>query len=169
MGFDSMPLWVLLALFAGAGGVILVCGIHLTGQADRIADRTGLGEALVGGVLLGAATSLSGTVVSVTAALDGRASLAFSNGVGGIAAQTAFLAIADIVYRRGNLEHVAADVSSLFQCALLMLLLAIPWSPTPPRKSRYWAFIQPPTPWLSFMAAVCWLSGTCGNSPCGVS
>ncbi|AQQ04685.1 cation transporter [Roseibium algicola] len=126
MGFDSLPLWVLLALFAGAGGVILVCGVHLTGQADRIADRTGLGEALVGGVLLGAATSLSGTVVSVTAALDGRASLAFSNAVGGIAAQTAFLAIADIVYRRGNLEHVAADVSSLFQCALLMLLLAIP-------------------------------------------
>ncbi len=70
MGFDSLPLWVLLALFAGAGGVILVCGVHLTGQADRIADRTGLGEALVGGVLLGAATSLSGTVVSVTAALD---------------------------------------------------------------------------------------------------
>ncbi|GAB2186955.1 sodium:calcium antiporter [Roseibium sp. LAB1] len=126
MGLDSLPLWGLLALFAGAGGVILICGIRLTGQADRIADRTGLGEALVGGVLLGAATSLSGTVVSVTAALDGRASLAFSNGVGGIAAQTAFLAIADIVYRRANLEHVAADISSLFQCALLMLLLAIP-------------------------------------------
>ncbi|EAV40263.1 cation antiporter (Na+/Ca2+) [Stappia aggregata IAM 12614] len=126
MSFDSLPLWLLLAIFAAAGGVILVCGIRLTGQADRIADRTGLGEALVGGVLLGAATSLSGTVVSVTAALDGRASLAFSNGVGGIAAQTAFLAIADIVYRRANLEHVAADVSSLFQCALLVLLLSIP-------------------------------------------
>ena len=57
-----------------------------------VADRTGLGEAVVGGVLLGAATSFSGTIVSLTAALDGRASLAFSNGIGGIAAQTAFKA-----------------------------------------------------------------------------
>jgi cation:H+ antiporter len=126
MGIGDQPLWILLLLFAGASTAILLCGIRLTGQADRIADRTGLGEALVGGVLLGAATSLSGTVVSVTAALDGRASLAFSNGVGGIAAQTAFLAIADIVYRRANLEHVAADLASLFQCALLVLLLSIP-------------------------------------------
>lgn len=98
----------------------------MTGVADRIADTTGLGEALIGGVLLGAATSLSGTVVSVTSALDGRASLAFSNGVGGIAAQTAFLALADLLHRRANLEHAAAELANVFQGALLMLLLAIP-------------------------------------------
>jgi cation:H+ antiporter len=95
-------------------------------MADRLADRTGLGEALVGGVLLGAATSLSGSVVSVTAALDGRASLAFSNGIGGIAAQTAFLALADIIYRKVNLEHAAAELANVFQGTLLMLLLAVP-------------------------------------------
>ncbi len=127
MAFAEMPLWALLTVFAGAGLTIFVCGVALTGQADRIADRTGLGEALVGGVMLGAATSLSGTVVSVTSALDERTSLAFSNGVGGIAAQTAFLAIADFIYRRANLEHVAADLASLFQCSLLILLLAIPF------------------------------------------
>ncbi|WP_428648914.1 sodium:calcium antiporter [Roseibium sp.] len=126
ISFADMPLWALLAVLAGTGLIIFVCGIALTGKADRIADRTGLGEALVGGVLLGAATSLSGTVVSVTSALDERTSLAFSNAVGGIAAQTAFLALADIVYRRANLEHVAAEVASLFQCALLVLLLAVP-------------------------------------------
>ncbi|MGR3586693.1 MAG: sodium:calcium antiporter, partial [Pseudooceanicola nanhaiensis] len=90
-------LTVILLLFAGAGVVICGCGIMMTGIADKIADRTGLGEAIVGAVILGAATSLSGTVVSVTAALDGRASLAFSNSIGGIAAQTAFLALADLV------------------------------------------------------------------------
>ena len=98
----------------------------MTGQADQIADRTGLGEALVGGVLLGAATSLSGSIVSLTAAMDGRASLAFSNGIGGIAAQTAFLALADILHRKINLEHAAADLSNVFQGALLMLMLALP-------------------------------------------
>lgn len=108
--------------------VILLVGLRMTGLADRIADRTGLGEAVVGGVLLGAATSFSGTIVSLSAALDGRASLAFSNGIGGIAAQTAFLAIADIVYRRANLEHAAAEITEVFQCGVLLALLAIPFA-----------------------------------------
>lgn len=98
----------------------------MTGLADKIADRTQLGEAVIGGVLLGAATSLSGTIVSLTSALDGDASLAFSNGVGGIAAQTAFLALADMLYRKANLEHAAAELANIFQCGLLLLLLSLP-------------------------------------------
>jgi len=123
---DPLALPALIALFAAATAVILLCGLRMTGLADRLADRTGMGEALVGGVLLGASTSLSGTLVSLSAALDGRASLAFSNGIGGIAAQTAFLAVADIVHRRANLEHAAAELANVFQGAVLMLLLALP-------------------------------------------
>lgn len=119
---------VILLLFAVAGGVICLCGVMMTGLADKIADRTGLGEAIVGGVVLGAATSLSGTVVSVTAALDGRASLAFSNSIGGIAAQTAFLALADLIYRRANLEHAAAEVTNIIQGVLLLGLLMLPFA-----------------------------------------
>lgn len=123
--------WSLVLLFALGGVtalVIMVSGLRMTALADRIADRTGLGEALIGGVLLGAATSFSGTIVSLTAALDGRASLAFSNGIGGIAAQTAFLAIADLLYRRANLEHAAAELANVFQCGLLLLLLSVPFA-----------------------------------------
>lgn len=123
---DGLPIPAVLAVFGLAAAVILICGLRITDLADRIADRTGLGEAVVGGVLLGAATSLSGTVVSLTAALDGRASLAFSNGVGGIAAQTAFLALADIIHRRANLEHASAEPANLFQAAMLMLMLSVP-------------------------------------------
>ncbi|TNB48217.1 sodium:calcium antiporter [Martelella lutilitoris] len=126
MSFENLSLVWLVAIFAGAGLIILACGVRITDVADRIADRTGLGEALIGGLLLGAATSLSGTVVSITTAFEGRASLSFSNAVGGIAAQTAFLALADMIYRRVNLEHAAADLSNLFQGALLVLLLSIP-------------------------------------------
>lgn len=126
MALDTWPLTLLFGVFAAAAFVILACGVRMTGMADRIADRTGLGEALIGGLLLGAATSLSGTVVSVTSALDGRASLAFSNAIGGIAAQTAFLAVADLVYRRANLEHAAAELAHVFQAALVPLMLAIP-------------------------------------------
>lgn len=123
---DALGTLPLLGILALGAVVILLAGLRLTRLADQIADRTGFGEAMVGGVLLGAATSMSGTVVSVTAALDGRASLAFSNGVGGIAAQTAFLALADLFYRRANLEHAAADLSNIVQGVMLALLLSVP-------------------------------------------
>jgi len=126
MAFTELSLFVLLAMSGVAAVAVLIAGTYITDLADRIADRTGFGEAVIGAVLLGAATSLSGTIVSITSALDGRASLAFSNGIGGIAAQTAFLAIADILYRRANLEHAAANIASVFQCAVLALMLSIP-------------------------------------------
>ncbi|GGY53542.1 hypothetical protein [Parvularcula lutaonensis] len=63
----STPAGVLTAL-ALTAGVILLAGIRLSAVADKLADRTGLGEALVGSVLLGAATSLSGLTTSVSAA-----------------------------------------------------------------------------------------------------
>jgi len=123
---DALALPAVLAVFLVAALVVATGGVRMTALADRVADRTGLGEALTGGLLLGMATSLSGTVVSVAAALEGRASLAYANGIGGIAAQTAFLAIADLTYRKANLEHASADAASLFQAALLMLMMSVP-------------------------------------------
>lgn len=76
-------------------------------------------------MLLAAATSIAGLVVSVVAAADGNASLAVSNSVGGIAAQTAFLALADIAYRGVNLEHAAASLTNVFNSLLMVVLLAI--------------------------------------------
>jgi cation:H+ antiporter len=106
--------------------VVIVCSLRATGLADVIADRTRLGEAIIGGTLLGAATSLSGTVVSVTAASQGDASFAISNAIGGIAAQTLFLAFGDVLYRRGNLEHAVAEPANLFQCVVLIGMLSLP-------------------------------------------
>ena len=123
---SALSLPAVFLVFAAAAVAVVVAGVRVTGLVDRLADKTGLGEALIGGVLLGAVTSLSGTVVSVTSALDGRASLAFSNGVGGIAAQTAFLALADLLHRRANLEHASAELANIFQSGLLILLLSLP-------------------------------------------
>jgi cation:H+ antiporter len=105
--------------------VIVFAGTKLSAAADRLADRTGLGEALVGAVLLGAATSLPGLIVSVTAAANGYASLAVANSLGGIAAQTFFLVLADAAYRRANLEHAAASIENLIQATVLMGCLAL--------------------------------------------
>ena len=120
LGPTAMAVAVLLI----GGAVILVAGTRLAGVADRLADRTGLGEAFVGAVFLGASTSLPGITASVTAAWDGHAALAVSNALGGIAVQTAFLAVADIAYRKANLEHAAASLGNLMWGSLLIILLA---------------------------------------------
>lgn len=114
-----------IGLFASAAAIIAFAGVRMTRLADMIADRTGLGEAVIGGVLLGASTSLSGTVTSVSAAADGLASLAVSNAIGGICAQTVFLVVADLTYRKVNLEHAAADEKNMLQASLLVLLLGV--------------------------------------------
>ena len=124
--FADLSLAWLIGLFAVAAGAVILSSIKATGLADIIADRTKMGEAMVGGLILGGATSLAGVVVSVNAALSGEASFAFSNAVGGIAAQTLFLAIADMLHKRANLEHAAAEPESLFQAILLIILLSLP-------------------------------------------
>lgn len=122
----TWPLSLLLLAFVAASGAILVVGTALTRRADDIAQITGLSAALVGALLLGATTSLPGTVLSVSAALQDQPDLAIGNAIGGITAQTAFLAIADLLHRRGNLEHAAASISTLMQSALLIALLMVP-------------------------------------------
>lgn len=120
----AWPLPVATAALVLSASVLAYFGTGLARNVDRLADRTGVGEALAGAVLLGGATSLAGLAVTVVAAASGEASLAVSNAVGGIAAQTAFIVLLDLVYRRANLEHAAASVENLFNSLLMLTLLA---------------------------------------------
>lgn len=121
---ESLPISI--GLFLSAALVIAIVGTQMTALADRLADKTGLGEALVGALFLGGSNSLSGLVTSVIAAGEGHAELAISNALGAISAQTVFLAIGDITYRKANLEHAAASAASLVQVTVLVTLLTIP-------------------------------------------
>ncbi|MDK1349227.1 cation transporter, partial [Streptomyces sp. 378] len=106
-----------------ATAVTVVCSIRLAGLGDTLADRTGWGEALFGAVLFGLVTSLSGIVMTAVSAAADQPRLAYSNAVGGIAAQTVALVVADAFLRKVNLEHAAASVSNmLFGCLLIGLL-----------------------------------------------
>ncbi len=113
------------AVFVLATALILVFGVQLTRVAAQVAEVSRMGQTLVGALLLGATTSLPEVVTSLTAAVDGHANLAVSNAVGSVAGQTAFLAVADIAYRRANLEHAAASAENLLLAAVLIVLLAI--------------------------------------------
>jgi cation:H+ antiporter len=118
-------LWLNVVVFLLAAASIGLAGTRLAGFGDRLADRTGLGEALTGTILLGLTTALPGLATSITAVLDGRPALAISNAIGGIAFQTTFLAVADIAYMKANLEHAAASVANMIQTAILVILLTL--------------------------------------------
>jgi len=120
----SLPVNIL--IFIAAAGVIGIFGVLMTRVARRLAQDTGMGEAVMGAVFIGGSTSLSGITASITAASQGHAELAVSNALGGIAAQTVFLSLADMFYRKANLEHAAASAENLMMSAFLLTLLAIP-------------------------------------------
>ncbi|WP_346796917.1 sodium:calcium antiporter [Halomonas sp. Bachu 37] len=142
-----MSLTTSIVLFAISAVVIGIVGTRLTRVVDELADRTGLGEALAGAVLLGMATSLSGIVLSFTAALEGQPELAMSNALGGIAVQTLFLTVADICLRRVNLEHAAASLGNLMQGTLLLCMLALILVGSYSPELTLWS-IHPVTPLL---------------------
>lgn len=126
LALNNVPLAVLLTLFALAAIIIGFAGVRLAYSAEVIAEKSGLGQAVVGAVFLGISTSLSGSILSFYAAGQGAPALAISNAIGGIGAQTAFLVVADFTFRRANLEHAASSLDNLLQSTLLMILLAIP-------------------------------------------
>lgn len=113
-------------VFAIAALVIVTAGSRLARLSDDLADRSGLGEALFGVLLLGCVTSLPDLAATLSAAIDKRPDLAMSNVMGSMAVNLAFLGIADIVYRKANLEHAAASPVNLMLAALLIVLLTLP-------------------------------------------
>ena len=133
--------------FLCAAVVVGFFGILMTKTARDLARETGMGEALMGALFIGASTSLSGITTSVSAAMSGFAELAVSNSLGGIAAQTVFLAVADFAYRKANLEHAAASAENLFMAAFLMTLLSIHIMGIAVPDVSFWA-IHPATPLL---------------------
>lgn len=118
-------LWGVIGAFVAAAAVIAWSGTRLVRAADLLADLTGIGEALVGAVLLGAMTSLAGVVTTLSAAAQEHPTLAVGNAIGGIAVQTLFLAVADFFHRKVNLEHAAASLPNMVNSALLTTLLVL--------------------------------------------
>ncbi|MBP3127925.1 sodium:calcium antiporter [Thalassospira sp. ER-Se-21-Dark] len=128
MPFDlgQQSLGIIVMTFAVCTLIIGFAGTRLAGIAVKLAERTGMGQIIAGALFVGMSTSLPGSVLSVTTAWQGHTDLAIGNALGGIAAQTTFLAIADLVYRKGNLEHAAASATGLAQTTLLLSMLSVP-------------------------------------------
>ncbi|UEM02476.1 sodium:calcium antiporter [Skermanella rosea] len=126
LDLSGFPLAGVIGIFVVCALAIAFAGTRLAGVADTLADRTGMGEIIAGALFVGGSTSLPGIITSMTTAGEGYAGLAIGNAVGGLTAQTTFLAVADLVYRRANLEHAAATLTGLVQGTLLVTMLTIP-------------------------------------------
>ena len=125
--FDSYPLWVNGFIFLFAAGTIWWAGTRLERYADAISDRTGLGQAFTGMMLLAAATSLPELATTVTAVvLLNNPTLAVCNLLGGVALQTGILVAADWAMReRGALTYFTPRFILLIEVVGLLFLLQL--------------------------------------------
>lgn len=123
LDFTQFGLWINVALFTGAAVAVWFSGDRLSGYADAISRVTGLGQAVIGIVLLAGITSLPEIGVTATASLAGDAQLAVNNLFGSIALQVALLAIVDIAIGREALTSVVPDPTVILMGTLNVVLI----------------------------------------------
>jgi len=122
---DGLPLSVLLILFAVAAAVVWAAGTRLPRHAAAIAEKTGIGQAFAGFLILGGVTSMPELSTTISAAAIGASGLALNNILGSVAFNLVLLAAADAVLGRRALTSVVARPATLMQGVLGMLLLAL--------------------------------------------
>lgn len=125
IAFDSLNIFVNLAIFAAAAAVVWFTGARITGYANAISEKTGIGQAAIGMLLLAGITSLPEIGTTVSAAATGAVVLATNNLFGSIAAQVAILAIVDLMIGRKALTSSLPDPLVMLQGGLNVLLLSI--------------------------------------------
>lgn len=120
---DAWPTWIVIAAFVAAGGVVWAVGVRLTRTLDIWAERTGIGRALVGMLMLGGITSLPELANVISASTAGEPALAINNLLGSAAINVFLLAAVDAVIGRKAVTAVQAEPSTLMMCALSMIVL----------------------------------------------
>lgn len=111
-------------VFSGCAACVWIAGARLAYLADALADRFKLAKSLVGLLLLSLATSLPEVATTLTAAMQQSRDLVLNNLFGGIALQTAILAMADF-WARGPITNYPRKANHALEATLLVLLLSV--------------------------------------------
>lgn len=122
--FKNLPLLANLALFAIAAVVVWSAGTRLAKNADAIATKTGIGQEVIGLLLLGGVTSLPELAVAVTATLTDAAMLSVNDVLGSASVNVVILALADAAYGRKALTSSPGSPQVMLQASLGIILLA---------------------------------------------
>lgn len=128
LGFANYSIWINIGVFVLAAAAVWWAGTRLTRYADAISEMTGLGQALIGMLLLGGITSLPEIAVAVTAGIAGNAGLAVSNILGGVALQVVIICVGDALLRGQAITFQIARptvlLQAVFSCLLLCMVVA---------------------------------------------
>jgi cation:H+ antiporter len=123
--FEALPLLGNFAAFAIAAAAVWLAGTRIAGYADEIAERTGIGRALLGLALLGGLTSLPELAVASTAAISGEPALSVNDVLGSAAINMLIIALADAAIGRDAITSVTASPRVLLQGVLATALLTL--------------------------------------------
>lgn len=124
MGIPETSLVQSLLAFLFCATVVWISGARLAYLADTLADRFKLAKSLVGLLLLSLATSLPEVATTLTAAAQQARDLVLNNLFGGIALQTAILAMSDF-WARGAITNYPRKANHALEATLLVLLLSV--------------------------------------------
>ena len=106
--------------FAACAVIIFFAGKKLSFYGDQIAEKTGLGKAWIGLILLASVTSLPELIVGISSsAMIGSADLAVGDVLGSCAFNLAILAILDIFMpQHQHVFYIASSLRHVFSAAL---------------------------------------------------
>jgi len=121
---SSSSLSTNLALFCTFSCVIWFAGTRLTFLADRISEQYHISSSSIGLVFLAFATSLPEVATTLSGAVSQNQSMVLNNLFGGIALQTAILAVAD-GFTRGAISNYPRKADHALEAVLLVALLSI--------------------------------------------
>ncbi|SIQ69140.1 sodium:calcium antiporter [Halanaerobium kushneri] len=117
--------FILMAIF------IIISGTYLSKFGDIIADKSGLGQAFIGGILIAMATSLPELVTSISSALVGAPDIAVGNAFGSNTFNLVILAFADLLQGKGplllrvNYSHLLSGLVGVLLSALVVFSLIL--------------------------------------------
>jgi cation:H+ antiporter len=110
---------------------IIISGTYLSRFGDIIADKSGLGQAFIGGILIAMATSLPELVTSISSALVGAPDIAVGNAFGSNTFNLVILAFADLLQGKGplllrvNYSHILSGLVGVLLSALVVFSLIL--------------------------------------------
>jgi cation:H+ antiporter len=112
-------------VFVITGVVVVFAGARLSRDGEAIADRTGLGQAWVGAILVAGATSMPEIVTDIAAVRQGDTGLAIGDLFGSSMANMLILGIADLMTRGARLmTQVAVREATVGVLAITLTAVA---------------------------------------------
>jgi cation:H+ antiporter len=125
LDFAGHPITVNLAIFVVASVAVWVAGSRVVRYIDAIADKTRIGQAFAGMLLLGGITSLPEIAAVSGASWIGNAPLSISNLLGSLSMNIVLLCAVDAALSPTAITSVVPGATTLLQGALGIVALAL--------------------------------------------